>query len=233
VVDVESLRVGAAGLALRAVAGRKRPVPLATVLALRRFAGGRDPFLPEPAHETWSIGADGLAFIDQTLRDVAAERVLELGCGDSTLTIARTLADLHADGGGSLLSIEQNEPFAEACRVRVSAAGLTARIVVAALVPHPTPGGEKLSYELVPELLDGFAPDLIVIDGPSGGRWVRYPVLPLLQRCLPRPARFLLHDGLRDYELQTAAAWRRHDGIRVDGVHVVDEGFIVGSVRPR
>jgi hypothetical protein len=213
-----------------------RPVPLDVVLALRRLAGTRDAFLPAWAAETWAVGPAGLDFLCGRLRRLAPAAVLEFGSGDTTVAMARVLAEVHRDADVHVRSVDQDAAFAAECRARLEAEGLNAVVVHCPLVPQPAAEDETTSYDLTGELmrtlLPAGGPDLVVIDGPSGGRRVRYPVLPLTQPYLAGPTPFLLHDGLRDYELRVAAMWRRLPGVRIDGVHPVDEGFVAGTAEP-
>jgi hypothetical protein len=230
------LRLACAALRIAAFRFDRRPVPLGIVLALRRLAHTRDAFLPVRAADTWAVGPDGLEFLRARLRRLAPSTVLELGCGDSTILMARVLAEIHGDDDVHVISIEQDARFAAECRDRLAAAGLNAAVTDCDLVMQPATQGETLSYDLGTEFVTGLlptpGPDLIVIDGPSGGRLVRYPVLPGLQPYLTRETPFLLHDGLRDYELRVAQMWRRLPGVTVEGVFVVDEGFVAGTVKP-
>jgi hypothetical protein len=231
------MRRSAARLGSRAVGAllRGRPVPVAAIQALARL-GGRDALLPPSAAHTWAVGSEGLEFLTQTLQRLAPSRVLEFGCGDSTIHMARVLAALHGDDDVHVLSVEQDGAVVEECRSRLAAEGLNAAITACALAPQPAPDEETESYDLTDDfltaLLGGGRPDMIVIDGPSGGRWVRYPIIPRVQAYLRGATPFLLHDALRDYELRLAAAWAKLPGVTIDGVHVVDEGFLAGTVRP-
>src|SRR5947207_1929864 len=237
-IGLGDLRLGSARVGCRMLSwllGR-RPIPLKAMLGLRRLAGTRDALLPAWASETWTVGPAGLDFLERRLRRLAPSTVLEFGCGDSTLQMARVLADVHGDEDVHVRSVEQDAKFADECRARLAAAGLNAVVAHCGLVKQPTAEGETLSYDLndefMTELLSAGGPDMLVIDGPSGGRRVRYPVLPLVQPYLAGETPFLLHDGLRDYELRVAAVWRGLPGVSIDGVYAVDEGFVAGTVRP-
>ena len=231
------LRLARIALRIAALRFKRGPVPLGIVLALRRLAHTRDAFLPAGAADTWAIGPDGLEFLRAQLCRLAPLTVLELGCGDSTILMARVLAEVHGDDKVHVVSIEQDARFAAECRDRLAAAGLNAAVAHRDLVMQPVTQGQTLSYDLDAEFVTGLlptrGPDLLVIDGPSGGRLVRYPVLPQLQPYLTRETPFLLHDGLRDYELRVAQMWRLLPGVRVEGVYVVDEGFVTGTAEPQ
>jgi hypothetical protein len=178
-----------------------------------------------------------LDFLERFVRRNRPFTVLEFGCGESTSRLARVLAEVHRDDRVHVFSVEQDVGFADECRRTLAAVGLKGVVADRALVPHDSPAGETFSYDLSPEflavLLEQRAPDLIVIDGPSGGKLVRVPVLPNLRTCLAGDTPFLLHDGLRDYELlRVAKAWQTIPGIRVRGVHTGGEGFLAGTITP-
>jgi hypothetical protein len=210
-----------------------RAVPLAAILGLRRLGGSRDALLPAGA---WAIGPAELDFLGRRLRRLVPMSVLEFGCGDSTIYMARVLAEVHGDDKTHVISVEQDAAFADECRRRLAAERLSAVVVSCRLVNRPVPDGKTLTYDLSPEFLAGIlpagGPDLVVIDGPSGGCMVRYPILPLVQPYLNAETPFLLHDGLRDYELRVASMWRHLPGIVISGVHVIEEGFVSGTVKP-
>jgi hypothetical protein len=212
------------------------PVPFRAVLALRALAGMRDGLLPAWT-EPYSMSDVDLDFLAEYLRRLKPSRVLEFGCGESTVRMARVLADVHGDDHVHVFSVDQDPRFADECRCRLAAEGLSAVVVHRALVAQAAPGGETESYDLsggyLATLLQQDSPDLIAIDGPSGGKFVRFPVLPNVRACLTGETRFLLHDGLRDYELlRVAKAWRGIPGIRVEGVYVHGEGFLTGTLAP-
>jgi hypothetical protein len=212
-----------------------RPVPLPVILALRAISGSRDGLLPAWESEAYSMADVDLALLARCLRRLRPSIVLEFGCGDSTIQTARILAEIHGDDIARLVSVEQDSRFAKECSERLDSEGLNAKVVDRPLTTQPSPGGETQSYDLTElgEVLAGRAPDLIVIDGPSGGRYVRYPVLPNVRPYLAGTTPFLLHDGLRDYELlRVAKAWRAVPGITIDGVYVGGEGLLAGTVRP-
>ena len=237
-IGVADLRLGTAraGCRMLSLLLGRRPVPLRAMLALRRLGGRRDALLPAWASETMALGPAGLDFLGKCLRRSAPSTVLEFGSGDSTIQMARVLADIHGDEDVHVRSVDQDAGFADQSRARLAAAGLNAVVAHCELVNQPTPDGETLSYDLDEEfmttLLPAGGPDMVVIDGPSGDRRVRYPVLPLVQPYLAGETPFLLHDGLRDYELGVAALWRRLPGVSVEGVHVLDEGFVAGTAKP-
>jgi predicted O-methyltransferase YrrM len=71
--------------------------------------------------ETWSIGPAGLDFLGRRLRRSMPTSVLEFGCGDSTVYMARVLAEIHSDNKSQVISIEQDAASADECRIRLTA----------------------------------------------------------------------------------------------------------------
>jgi predicted O-methyltransferase YrrM len=129
--------------------------------------------------------------------------VVELGCGASSLVIARAL---KLNGGGRLTSFDQHAEFVEATSQWLASHDLEASLRHAPLVEDPTHWGH-VWYDLnaVPATID-----LLVIDGPP---WTLNPFVRgradvLFERIVPGGI-VLLDDAARPGERVVAQRWKR------------------------
>lgn len=239
-------------LARCAVGGR---VPLREVLRLRRELivpdavqrgmSVADAEITDPRLREWVSGlaVGGWALDGPTLKQVVdmfdrsdARPVLEFGSGTSTVVLAQA-ARAAGREGISVVSIEQSADECRRISNELAARGVGSRVVlVHAPVVQVSLGEATLRCydpEAVNSALEGRSPQLIVIDGPSSASGAnRYHTLLMAQRCLRRPAQFLLDDAWRDTELSVAEAWLRQPGVRIDGVMLIGKGALVGTVEP-
>ncbi len=129
--------------------------------------------------------------------------VVELGCGATSLVIARAL-QLH--GGGRLYGFDQNADFVDRTSEWLVSNGVEAELRPAPIVPDPS-NWSSLWYALpiVPEPID-----LLVIDGPP---WALNPTIrgraEVLFDRLAHGGLVLLDDAARPGERLVARRWRR------------------------
>jgi hypothetical protein len=203
---------------------RNRRVPLANARVAM--------VLDDLDRDTYSIGIEALAFLDMQVRQIRPQAIFEFGSGASTVVLAACMASLHGEEGlPHVFSIEQEEEYLEQTRRMLCLADLTARVRLAhrplreqTVLDRPT-----LCYHIDGHFLQNFltaAPDLLLIDGPSGGGDVRYGTMPLVMPNLRRPCRIFLDDALRGDELRIISLWRSIAGFEVDGIHLVGHGLL-------
>lgn len=245
-------RVLAGVLALRG----QRPIPSGLVETLTRISASRntlsDWFLsrPEPvlelsnasartalryaADSPWAMAPDSLNFLWAIVRRIRPNAVLEFGGGHSTVVIAAAMAEVHGkDGPAHVWSIDESAEWLETTRGLLARAGVDGRVKLAhtPLREQTFAGGTSLSYALDESFLADFLdsrPDLVLIDGPSGGGLARLPTLPLVADRLARPCTFFLDDAFRTDETQIAAIWRSEYGVILRGVHPRGHGVLEG-----
>jgi predicted O-methyltransferase YrrM len=184
------LRIRAAAhllLRTRYRAGRGRPLAIRRVLALRRAVPVRDGLASLDGIGSYGLAEESLTFLAGELARVRPAAVLELGSGESTLRLARMMADLRPASSRPLVfSVEQEQRFADETTAAVAAAGLSGAVRVACrpLVLRLVAGRESACYDLAPDFLREFLPAegtlLIVVDGPAGGGDVRHGTIPLV-----------------------------------------------------
>ena len=241
---------------------RGKPVPVPTLLRLRRF-GGRtniltfraasvvrsgtalaNPFLAERLGERrfgdWTISAQAMNLLEREIRGRAPWRVLEFGSGLSTACLSRYMAE-NVSGAPPpyIVSVEEDADFCAESRKIVAELGLDglASIHHAALVKKEIAGRSVNAYDLPLAALaelEAAPPDLVFIDGPgkAGGRFARWAVLHLVIPLLPGGFRFYLDDALSDSALECAQLWAQVPGVKVAGVSLVGHGVLVGEFRP-
>ena len=151
----------------------------------------------------WKADTYFLGHIVSAIEGLVPATVVELGCGASSLVIARTL---ERNGGGRLVSYDQDADFVPATSGWLASHGLDADIHHAPLRPDISPWS-SIWYELshVPPQID-----LLVIDGPP---WTVNPLVrgraeQLFSR-IPVGGRILLDDASRPGERVVAQRWRR------------------------
>lgn len=151
---------------------------------------------------SWKADTVFLKHIVDAIEALQPRVVVELGCGASTLIIAKAL---QRHGGGRLVSYDQDAEFCGATAEWLAEHGLDAEIVHAPLADEQTRWGSRW-YDLshVPATID-----LLVIDGPP---WVLNPFIrgrseELFGRMAPG-GMVLLDDAARPGERVVAARWR-------------------------
>ena len=121
-------------------------------------------------------------------------RILEVGCGLSTLVMAY---ELERNGGGELFALEDRPDYADYVRSTLAAHDLQsqARILDAPLRSCEIEGQTVPWYDLS-ALGDAAGFDLLFIDGPASylAPHIRYPALPLLHERLAPGALILVDD---------------------------------------
>lgn len=171
---------------------------------------------------SWKADTGFLWHIVGAIERLQPRIVVELGCGASSLIIARAL---ERNGGGRLLSFDQHEGFAEATARWLAGQGLEAEIRPAPITVDPSEWG-PVWYDLpvVPADID-----LLVIDGPPWtlGALGRGRAEVLFGAIRPG-GMLLLDDAARPGERIVAARWRkRWPGFRFERVPGV-KGTLIG-----
>lgn len=175
---------------------------------------------------SWKADTRFLMHIADAVEALRPQVVVELGCGASSLIIAKSLS-LH--GGGRLISYDQHADFTAATGSWLAGHGLAADMRHAPLgkPPGDWPG---LWYQL--EDLPA-AIDLLVIDGPP---WALLPLVrgaseSLFPRLSDR-AMILLDDAARPGERLVARRWRqRWPAMRFDYDRRGAKGTLIGRWR--
>lgn len=204
---------------------------------LRSLWGGRKAEKAELLHRlnladdalphlgSWKADTRFLTHIVDAIEQLRPATVVELGCGASSLVIAKALSMF---GGGRLISYDQHQEF-----VAATAHWLASQSVVADLrhAPLGLPPGDwpGLWYQPIDLPTDI---GLLVIDGPP---WALHPLVRgAAESLFPRladGATILLDDAARPGERIVARRWRkRWPGIRFLYDRSGTKGTLIGRV---
>lgn len=162
--------------------------------------------LPEdalPHLGSWKADTRFLSHIVDAIEELRPAVVVELGCGASSLVIAKALSMF---GGGRLVSYDQHQEFVTATAHWLAGQGVSADLRHAPLGPPPGdwPG---LWYQLADLPADI---GLLVIDGPP---WALHPLVRgAAESLFPRladGATILLDDAARPGERLVARRWQK------------------------
>ena len=152
---------------------------------------------------SWKADTWFLWRIVEAIERLRPREVVELGCGASTLVLAKAL---ELNGGGRLSSYDQHADFLEATGRWLASHELSATMRHAPIVEDPS-GWSHTWYDLggVPAEID-----LLVIDGPPWtlNPFVRGRAEQLFERIVPGGI-VLLDDAARPGERVVAARWKR------------------------
>lgn len=161
------------------------------------------PYDALPNLGSWKADTWFLWRIVEAIERLRPREVVELGCGASTLVIAKAL---ETNGAGRLSSYDQHAGFVEATSQWLATHNLGAALRHAPLVEDPS-GWSHTWYALhsLPREID-----LLVIDGPP---WALNPFIrgraeTLFDRIVPG-GMILLDDAARPGERIVAARWKR------------------------
>ena len=182
---------------LRSLSGGRK----ADKAALLRRLDLPDDALPHLG--SWKADTRFLTHIVDAIEHLRPATVVELGCGASSLVIAKALSLF---GGGRLISYDQHEIFTAATAGWLASQGVAADLRHAPLGPPPGdwPG---LWYQLADLPTDV---GLLVIDGPP---WALHPLVRgAAESLFPRlasGAMILLDDAARPGERLVARRWQK------------------------
>jgi hypothetical protein len=185
--------------------------------------------------DLFAAGTEALNFLDARVKRLRPRAALEFGSGVSTLVLTARMAALHGENGARVFSIDESDRYLDETRRMLESAGLAgcARLAQREVHEQVICGRATACYEIDDSFLRSFlptAPDLVFIDGPSGGGTVRFGTLPLVVGHLDRRCTFFLDDALRQDEIQVASLWQEFQEIEFVAVHVVGHGLLEGKI---
>ena len=163
---------------------------------------------PLPATRKMAASPDFLKLVVETILTEKPILVVELGSGISTILAGKAL---EKNGGGDLISIDNDDKYAELTRKKICLEKLSniARVVTAELKLQTINGQNFMWYEnsfkneIKPDI------DLLIVDGPSRiiNKNARYPALPLLKDHFSDNIVILVDDGKRKDDSDTVKSW--------------------------
>jgi hypothetical protein len=189
----------------------------------------------EAEKNPFAAGIEALNFLDARVKRLRPNAILEFGSGVSTLVFAARMAALHGENRPRVFSIDESQDYLDETRQMLDQVGLgdCARLAHREVREQVICGHVTACYDLDEGFLRSFlptAPDLVFIDGPSGGGTVRFGTLPLVLGHLDRRCTFFLDDALRQDEIQVASLWQEFQEIEFVAVHVVGHGLLEGKI---
>lgn len=185
----------------------------------------------------WRIRRDtarALALLFATLRP---KRVLEFGCGSSTVLLA-ALCSVY--GGARVVALEERWRAAERTRALLWKFGFNThvRIIPAPVAIDTIVGWEGWMYRPdrfeLEAALDGQAADLLFIDGPANWRGVRddcrFGTIPQARAWIGETAVFAADDALRPRDLDIVQRWQHLVFVDVHGIVPTARGLAIGTL---
>lgn len=175
----------------------------------------------------WSIDQKGIDLLWDMLEKKRPRAILEFGSGVSTLVIAAWIKESSVKDG-VCISLDQDGAEAKKNAERLEVAGLSQYVKV--ITAHLNKD-EFYSVDLNPHLdqVPGRSFDFVFVDGPAGSAGCRYNTLPIVRAWLAEEVTWVLHDALRDGEIDVIQKWLRMPGFSVDGFFFVGQGMATGK----
>jgi hypothetical protein len=156
----------------------------------------------------YSMCATNLGVIMDILKTRNPKKVVELGCGLSTILVASWLKE---KGDGKIVSFENADFWAEKCSSDLRYNGLTdfGEVRTVSLGSCPGFGEQFLWYKLDGKIQDIRNIDLLIVDGPQAIEepLSRLPALKVFYDLLSIDATVFLDDGDRIGERKTVERW--------------------------
>jgi hypothetical protein len=189
----------------------------------------------EQATNPFALGTEALNFLDDRIRQLRPSAIVEFGSGVSTVVLAARMADIHGIDRPRVFSIDESESYLHATRRMLDDAGLggCARLAHREVHEQVIRGQSTACYDLDEMFLRAFletVPDVLVVDGPSGGGTARFGTLPLVLGHIGTPCTFFLDDALREDEIQVASLWQKLTRVELGAVHLVGHGVLEGRI---
>ena len=152
---------------------------------------------------SWKADTRFLSHIVDAIEELRPAVVVELGCGASSLVIAKALAKF---GGGRFISFDQHQEFVTSTARWLASQGISAdlRHAPLGLPPGEWPGLWYQLYDVPSDI------GMLVFDGPP---WALHPLVRgAAESLFPRladGARILLDDAARPGERLVARRWQK------------------------
>ncbi|MFN3700212.1 MAG: hypothetical protein ACK4VI_01665 [Alphaproteobacteria bacterium] len=197
----------------------------------------------------WSMEPDSIVFLGEVIDMFKPRVVLELGSGISTPILAARLKALWAghDNRPLYVTIDQSDEYLSQT-LNLVEKGDVADIVKPLVFPMAyfevgqDEKGETqalacydFNEEKLFEACGGQRPDMIIIDGPTGGGAGGFPfarmlTAPILSQYAMPGALICMDDAYRDTEIKEAQSWIQSETVNVLGIKAVGKGLMMGLV---
>lgn len=184
----------------------------------------------------WHLRAEALRLLADIVAETRPRLVLELGCGSSTVVLARQCAGLG--GEARVVSVEERPLFAARTSRVLRRHDLHDRVsfVVSPVVRTSIGRWSGFCYEMaeagIASAMAGSRAELVLIDGPMSA-WTmrgdcRYGTLPLIRRWLADGAIVLVDDANRRQERGIIERWTAERLFQPVRSYPVGDGLCLG-----
>jgi hypothetical protein len=216
------------GLSAWQLSRRKRVEPAMAIERVRNV-------VVQAETNPYALGTEALNFLDDRVRQLRPTAILEFGSGVSTVVLAACMADLHGQDSPRVFSVDESEGYLHETRQMLDDAGLAgcARLAHRKVREQTIRGVQTPCYDLDEKFLRTFletVPDVLLVDGPSGGGTVRFGTLALVLGHIGVPCTFFLDDALREDEINVASLWQKVPEVELRAVHLVGHGLLEGRI---
>lgn len=148
----------------------------------------------------FAISPDALLLVLKEIKRQKSSVVVEFGCGQSTLAIARILMNQRV---GRLFSIEHDQQYLNKTSLSLEALGLRSQVVLIH-APLKFDKFKEMTYDV--DLFPKVSPNLVLVDGPSGRKGARLsPLLWSFEHLAPGGSIFV-DDYNREEEKRCVSA---------------------------
>jgi len=185
--------------------------------------------------DRFALGTEAPNFLDGRVRQLRPSAILEFGGGVSTVVLAACMSDIHGSDSPRVFSVDESEGYLHETRRMLDDAGLAgcARLAHREVREQTFWGRRTPCYDLDDAFLRAFletVPELLLVDGPSGGGMVRLGTLALALGHVGLPCTFFLDDALREDEINVASLWQEVPEVELRTVHLVGHGLLEGRI---
>ncbi len=186
------------------------------------------------AASSYAMPPEAVLWLWHDLRRRKPTRILEMGCGLSTLLFA-LYAKLDPEREVRIASLEHDPLWLQNCADQLKKHDIagSARMIHAPIVALEKAEPARYSYSpdaVQKALADlGNAPDLVLIDGPPAHLCGRRETLPAVWSSVSGQGRILVDDACRSDEFRFCIEWRRRFGSLLfwQGIVPVGQGIAV------
>lgn len=206
-------------------------VPLHYIFATKGYSGQNsllgELLGKECALGRWAIDQRGVDFLWDMLMKLNPKAIVEFGSGVSTLVIACWIAH-HAKGKCSFVSVEQDALEKERTYERLTDKGLQDYVDIVHL-PVDKLGKYCQNEQKRKEVFESAKFDLVFVDGPSGPPGCRMQTLPMVLPFCRDKGVWILHDAIRDEEIDIVQQWSSLPGVVFKGFYMLGQGIGIGK----
>ena len=201
-------------------------------------------------YNPFSMEPDSVLFLKEMIAMFKPQVVVELGSGISTPILSAQQKEQYKDSDikPTYVTIDQSDDYLDQTMTLVKKAG-TDDTVKPLIFPmcyykvdtashhgHDQLGCYDFDEKALHEACGGIRPDMIIIDGPTGGGqngyiFARLLTVPILSKIAAPECVYFLDDTYRDTEIVAMQDWHQSLLINVLGVKMCGKGTMVATSR--